>query len=402
VGYEAIDEALAGDLLWHTLLLLAGVKIAAVSLTLGSGGSGGVFAPSLFIGAMTGGTVGAVVNSLWPEATAHPGAYALVGMGAVVAAGTHAPITAIVILFELTGDYKIILPLMISCIIATLLSMQIHKPNLYTMKLLRRGIDLRVGQTISVLRHLRARDLMRGGFISVPPDEPLMGVVSRLVESPGSSVFVCGEVGEMKGVITTSQIRPHMRRAAAASAELTARDMMLREDFPVLAPGDYLDEVMQRLGNYGFEAPVLEGERLVGVVRPQDVEARYNAEVFKRDMASSMTVAAGSGLRAQAIPGVRGMSMSEIEVPASFVGRTLGELHMRREYDVTVLLVKRRRGEEEELVNQLPDARHVLRPGDVMLVMGPEEKVEALERLAREGETRRKGWGLGGRERPRE
>ncbi len=104
VGYEAINEALSGSMVWKFMLILVVFKILAVSITIGSGGSGGIFAPSLFIGAMLGGAVGAVVHSIWPVSTAAPGAYALVGMGAVVAAGTHAPITAILIIFELTGE----------------------------------------------------------------------------------------------------------------------------------------------------------------------------------------------------------------------------------------------------------------------------------------------------------
>ncbi len=118
VGYEAITEALHGRFAWHFLALLVVLKILAVSITIGSGGSGGVFAPSLFIGAMLGGSVGTVVHNIWPTSTAGVGAYALVGMGAVVGAATHAPITAILIIFEMTGDYKIILPLMLAVVVS--------------------------------------------------------------------------------------------------------------------------------------------------------------------------------------------------------------------------------------------------------------------------------------------
>ncbi len=111
VGYESITEALLGKLPWFLLLVLVFVKIFATSLTIGSGGSGGVFAPSLFIGAMMGGIYGHMVHHFFPSVTASSGAYSLVGMGAIVAGATHAPITSILILFELTDDYRIILPL---------------------------------------------------------------------------------------------------------------------------------------------------------------------------------------------------------------------------------------------------------------------------------------------------
>jgi CIC family chloride channel protein len=122
VGYEAIDLALIQELSWWLMLLLVMFKILATSITIGSGGSGGIFAPSLFMGAMAGGFFGTGVHAIFPGMTASPGAYSIVGMGAVVSATTHGPLSAILILFELTGDYKIILPLMIACIIGSLAS----------------------------------------------------------------------------------------------------------------------------------------------------------------------------------------------------------------------------------------------------------------------------------------
>ena len=102
-----------------------------------------------------------MVHTVWPASTAGAGAYALVGMGAVVAAGTHAPITAILIIFELTGSYEIILPLMISCIIATLLATRMQKGSIYTLKLLRRGIDIHKGKDANVLQAVLVREEMR-------------------------------------------------------------------------------------------------------------------------------------------------------------------------------------------------------------------------------------------------
>ncbi len=118
VGYGAIDLSLGQSYTWWLLLVLVMCKILATSITIGSGGSGGIFAPSLFMGAMAGGFFGTVVHNLFPSVTASPGAYSIVGMGAVVSATTHGPLTALLMLFEMTGDYKIILPLMITCIIS--------------------------------------------------------------------------------------------------------------------------------------------------------------------------------------------------------------------------------------------------------------------------------------------
>ncbi|MCF8084688.1 MAG: chloride channel protein, partial [Deltaproteobacteria bacterium] len=132
VGYGAINQSLLNEMTGSLLLSLIFIKIAATSITLGTGGSGGIFAPSLFIGAMAGGFFGWVVNLLFPAMTASPAAYAMVGMGAVVAGTTHAPITAILILFEMTGNYKIILPMMITCIISTVIASSLKTGSIYT------------------------------------------------------------------------------------------------------------------------------------------------------------------------------------------------------------------------------------------------------------------------------
>jgi CIC family chloride channel protein len=380
VGYEAISGALTGNLGLKMLLLLVIVKIVAVALTIGSGGSGGIFAPSLFIGAMAGGAVGSVVHSLWPGMSGSPGAYALVGMGAVVAAGTHAPITAIVMIFELTGDYKIILPLMISSIIATLLATRMHRASIYTLKLLRRGVDIHSGYSANVLGHLMARDAMRTDYAKVGRADQLMTVISRFIERPGDSLLVTGNDQTLVGVITIDDIRPLMTDPESVRELVIAEDMMQTESFPVFAPDDPLDEVMRRFGQYRFMAPVVEDGLLVGALWPHDVIEAYNAEIFKRDMASTMAVTVGNGPRARALPGVRGMSMAEVPVPASFFGRTLGSLDIRKRFGVNLLLIKRKGGQGKEVVDELPSADSVFQEGDVMLVLGSDDQLNRFEK----------------------
>ncbi len=142
VGYPVLEGATEGRYAIGFLLLLLVGKMVATSLTIGIGGSGGVFAPSLFIGAMVGAAFGAEAHSLLPGTAGAVGAYALVGMGAVFAGAARAPITAVVILFELTGEYSIILPLMLAIVLATATSRVLTRDTIYTLKLRRRGIDV--------------------------------------------------------------------------------------------------------------------------------------------------------------------------------------------------------------------------------------------------------------------
>ena len=380
VGYEAIGQALHGEMVWGLLLTLVLVKIIAVSITIGSGGSGGIFAPSLFIGAMVGGGVGTIVHSIWPESTAGAGAYALVGMAAVVGGTTHAPITAIVIIFELTTDYKIMLPFMISTILATLVATKLLPGSIYTMKLLRRGVDLYEGRRIGVLRHVLVRDEMRRDAVTVGPEEGLVSIVSAFVAHSGHSIFVVNDERRVLGVVTAMQIRSVMSDAAAFDALLIARDMMQETDLPAVSPDDDLAFVMKRLARYRGEVPVLEDGRLIGVIWPEDVITRYNAEILKRDMASSMVSAVQYGRRFESISADADTSMAEICVPSAFVGQSLGSVDIRNRFGVTVLLIKQRDGAGREVIQASPGADYIFRAGDALLAIGPDDNLRQLER----------------------
>ena len=170
IGHEGVELALQGDLAMGLMLGLVVLKILATSITLGAGGSGGVFAPALFIGAMAGGAFGKMANQVLPNLTAPPGAYALVGMAALFAAAAHAPITGIIILFEMTDNYRIILPLMFAVVVAHLMASAIYQDSIYSIKLRRKGALAAPKQEMGVLDLLLVTDAMALEFETVPPD----------------------------------------------------------------------------------------------------------------------------------------------------------------------------------------------------------------------------------------
>ncbi|MFQ6046851.1 MAG: chloride channel protein [Gemmatimonadales bacterium] len=380
VGYEAINEALNGTVVWYLMLLLVAAKILAVSITIGSGGSGGIFAPSLFIGAMLGGAAGTVVASFWPTTTAGAGAYALVGMGAVVAAATHAPITAILIIFELTGSYTIILPLMISCIIATLLSTRLQPGSIYTLKLLRRGLDIHRGQAINVLKHVPVREVMRRDVVTVAPEDGFPTLISRFIDHPGSTLFVTDDAGQLLGIITADEIRPAMRDPSSLATLVIAEDVMVGGEFPRVTITDSLADVMKLLGGYRGEIPVLENGKIAGVIWPEDVIERYNSEVFKRDMVGSMAAAVSPESTIEPVPAARDTVVAEVPAPDSFVGRTIRELNIRQDFGVSVLMVKQTAPDGQERLTTSPGADYRFLPGDVLLVLGSTDELPYLRR----------------------
>ncbi len=291
VGYDTITLALKDQLVWHVLLILVVLKVVATSVTLGSGGSGGVFAPSLFIGAGFGGLVGTAAHTLFPGMTASPGAYALVGMGAVAAGAMHAPMTAILIMFELTGDYRIMLPLMLSCIISVLLTTRLQKDSIYTMKLSRRGVSVVRGREVNVLRALKVSEIMKPDYVSVLADAPLHDLVHLTVSSPHSNFFVVDRGGSLQGVISIHDIRRIIFESTKLEPLLVAYDLQT----PIgrsFTPYDTLDKVMKAFTEMSLdidELPIVEdGDKktLIGTVSKNDVIEIYNREISKRDAAT--------------------------------------------------------------------------------------------------------------------
>jgi CIC family chloride channel protein len=278
VGYPAIDLSLMQELSWQVLFLLIVFKVLATSITIGSGGSGGIFAPSLFLGAMAGGFFGTVVHGIFPSITAPPGAYGIVGMGAVVSGTTHGPLSAILILFELTGDYKIILPLMMACIMSTLASGQLLRDSIYTLKLARRGINIRAGKEVNVLRSIPVGDVMNPHVETIPENITLGGLAEKISKSKYKSFPVVDEEGNLTGVLTHFDYRDVVFEAkeVATTNPVTvsfddnlyiAMEKITLKDFsilPVVSPG--------------------KPPRLLGVLTRRDIISAYNRAVIKKSV----------------------------------------------------------------------------------------------------------------------
>jgi len=210
VGYPVLDNGVAGRYGVAFLLVLMVGKMVATSLTIGIGGSGGVFAPSLFTGAMLGAAFGQALARLHPGLVGPSGAYALIGMGAVFAGAARAPITAVVIMFELTGEYTIILPLMVAIVLATGVSHLLSEDSVYTLKLRRRGVDLTSPAGSDRLRSVTVGEVMRPVSSTVPSGAPVAMVASMLEDSPYDQLpVVAGD--RYVGVLTTRAVAESLR-----------------------------------------------------------------------------------------------------------------------------------------------------------------------------------------------
>ncbi|HBI15337.1 MAG TPA: Cl- channel voltage-gated family protein [Desulfobulbaceae bacterium] len=284
-GYDFIATILSGEGLIWVMLCLIVLKSAATVITLGSGGAGGMFAPSLFIGGVIGGAFGGVVHLLLPDLTARPGAYATVGIGAFLAASTHAPMTAIFLLFEMTGNYLIIIPIMITSILGTITAKALDEDSIDTVDFTREGINIHEGREVAIMKSIKVGKAITEevDFISENANVNHLLQLFRLAKD--SFYFpVVNQNGRMVGVVSMQDVKNILhdeeQRACYLVGGICSRNVIM------LTPDDNLYDAMQLFDLKGIEEiPVvesLEDPWVLGMLRRRDVIAAYNHEVLKR------------------------------------------------------------------------------------------------------------------------
>jgi CIC family chloride channel protein len=286
VGYETITSALHEETVIWVLFLLVFLKIAATSLTLGSGGSGGVFAPSLFMGAALGGFFGNVVHLAFPAITATPGAYALVGMSAMVSGTIHAPLTAMLIIFEMTADYRIILPLMLASVVSTLVANKLMRDSIYTMKLSRRGISLKAGKDKTLLEGILVQEVMTKTWLALPQNMPLSQLLQFVEQSKGDVFPVLNLRGELAGILTLQDIRSVLTKRVLE--DLVIVEDIVSHDYPIVTPEENLGSALAK-----FELRDLDGlpvvdkhnpKKLLGILRRAHIISFYNRRLLEQEV----------------------------------------------------------------------------------------------------------------------
>ncbi|MGQ9570858.1 MAG: chloride channel protein, partial [Thermodesulfovibrionales bacterium] len=283
VGYEAIELALYGKIAFWLVFILVFIKIFATSITIGSGGSGGVFAPSLFIGAMLGESYGKLTQFLFPEYGIPSGACALVGMGSVFAGASHAPISAILIMFEMTGNYKIILPLMITCIISTLVVRRFTKESIYTLKLRRRGVDIQKVREKDLMDKITVSEAMVKNVVTLEESLTVKNVEQLLKSTHKHKGFpVLDSKGNLVGMVTRKDINETIING---QADTPLREIM-NKDIVICYPDGDLKTALQKLATRGIgRIPVVERSNplcLLGLITRENIIDSYNEALKKR------------------------------------------------------------------------------------------------------------------------
>lgn len=279
-GHLAIRLDVFAQLPWLALLGLALGEIVATSITLNSGGSGGVFAPSLYVGAATGAGFGVALQAIFPDLGIHPEAYALVGMGAVFAAATDAPLAAVLMVFEMTNDYALVLPLMLAVVISYRVAKGLEPDSLYGGWLRRRGESLERGAARDVLAELKVSDALEENPQVIGEDATVGQLLEHLGRGEQTEYPVVDEALRVTGMVRIGEIGRVARDHADLGPLLLASDIASPTDS--LHPDESLLAAIRRMGTRGTGMlPVVDraGGRLLGVVTRGAILALYEKEV---------------------------------------------------------------------------------------------------------------------------
>ncbi len=384
VGYDVIEGALANELTLSVAAALLVLKLLATSLTLGSGGSGGVFAPSLFLGATLGAAFELLLRQLFPAIVTPSGAYALVGMAAVVAATAHAPITAVITLFELTGDYRIILPLMLTVVISTVFAQHLLEgESIFTLKLSRRGVRLKQGRDTDILQSVTVAEVMTKQDVTAYVDTSLSDLSEMFNRYRHNGLVVLDKEDKLWGIASITDLEKALlaeRPSTTPVSEFGISWPYLKVTYPEETIGDAL--ALMSIRGLG-RLPVVSHDdpyHLLGVIHHSDIIKAYELALARRSEIHHKT---------HHIQKQTAETLEFIEIPVSpqdaVVNKTVQEVAKIMPNDCVLVSIRR----DDKVI--IPHGDTIFQAGDHITAFTTHEDAEKLFRCLHreigEGET---------------
>jgi CIC family chloride channel protein len=377
-GYAAVGKILSGQslILWLLVALLA-LKIVATSINLGSGFMGGLFAPSLFLGAALGGAYGVLMKSMFPSLDIAPSAFALVGMAAVLAGAVHAPVTAIMLLFEMTDDFHIVLPLMFAVAVSIFISEALQPASVYEVSLLRKGIRLQRGKDVDVLETLKVAEVMKPAPDTIATQTPLQEVSSLFSKEHVHGLPVLNGKGELCGMITMADIERAIEQNPE-NLQLPA-GQFCSQKLVVVHPDYTIQQALRLMGRYDIgRLPVVDPinpRKLLGWLSRVDLVRAYDLALARRTEVRHKVTQVQLGT-------VSGVAVFEITVEAGshLDGKLVAEVGLPE----GSLVASVRRGRRVTI----PHGKTRLEAGDQIAIVAKEEdEAHIKDLISREDEV---------------
>ncbi len=375
-GFTFIEEALHGRINFWILAVLVFLKPLATSFTLGSGNSGGVFAPSLFIGAMLGGAMGELFDAWQPALAGPSGAYALVGMAAVFSACARAPLTAMLIVFEMSNDYALILPLMLTAVTASYLAQYLQQESIYTIKLVKRGIRFEQGRDMDIMQGVQIREVMNQDLVTVHKDLSLAELYQKFQETNLLGFPVVNDKEELTGIVTLQDLEKTLSQSAVDLRSLKVEDFATANPITVFADEPIWTAIQKMAPRDLARLPVVSRsseKELLGLISRSDILRAYDVGIVRKQ-------------RGQMLEGDLTLRREHYNDFMEFclkkghyaVGKKLQELQFSEPVNVVSL--------DREGVLHIPRGNTCFNPGDIITLFGKKNSLENARTVFFSGE----------------
>lgn len=373
VGYSTMEEVLLGNIPLISIILLLLFKYLATLLTIGAGGSGGVFAPSLYLGVMLGGIYGSLADKLFPSFIANPWMYCIIGMGAIFAASAQAPLTASTIILEITGDYQIAVGVMAACAISYLIHGSLIRDSMYTVKLTKRGIEILRGTDIRTTERIPVKAAMEPLKYFVYDDDSIQKATRLLMNSKADLLVVLNKNKEMVGILTHSNLRGANELQNINDVTVKVKDVVQR-NVKSITVNDNLEDAMRLFSFFNVKTlPVVHPDnfkRVVGILTHADVINAYSTRTL-HSMEATSKISALTDKNAKQNGGFRSFILSE---SSPVVGKPLCDIELPEECVLVSIMRK------DEVI--VPHGNTVLQPYDTLLVFAvPARKLTGLNKI---------------------
>jgi CIC family chloride channel protein len=377
-GFEGTTRILRGNPTLPRLALLFAGKLVATCATIGSGGVGGVFTPSLMLGATLGGAVAKVTHLVAPTLEAPVGGYALLGMGGLLAGVTRAPLLAVIMIFELTQNTAVILPMMVVSVLSIVAAKAFEKDSIYVQSLRSAGIVWEQTPEATALSSLKVSDVMRTDVRLVPRTLSLADIVNTFLHSRSLYLYVGDEDRRLLGVVDLHDIKESLPERDLSSLVI-AEDLV--SDIPSVAPDESLTSVNEKLWFRDLgQLPVVDPTtgRFLGVVTRRDLLGAFDREILQRNRLTARVRFGEDLSQVSTFDLPEQHRLVQVDLPHGVAGRTMAEAGLRQRYGISVLAVKRltREGVERRFV---PGPADRLEPGDVLIVLATDEAIAKLK-----------------------
>lgn len=346
-GYDTIDLAISNNLLWFVALAIVFVKIITTGLTLAGGGTGGVFAPAIVVGSSLGFMVGVLFNSIFPIWSPPASSMSIVGIAGLLAGTMHAPLTAIIMVFELTKNPDFILPTMITSIISVAITKKLVKESIYTISIEFKNALIKYRHQSNLLENIYVGDYFRRDFTIIYENENLSTVIENLIRDKNGYLIVYDLGNNYYGIITIETIKEIILDKHILKNLIIAGDIA-SQSIPKLNQNESIKQALDMMKQFSIDVlPVfLDDNVFLGVIDRRTIDEVYSEELSKMNISLSLASNVSDTNLDKYIYLSNDVILAEIEAPEFFIGKSLRELDLRNKYNLEVIMIKKTNNEQ--------------------------------------------------------